>query len=270
MNLKKINELSIILSFIKKNLILYLISLFVSLLVIISITYFDKNSVRHENTKVYSLFSSVPINNKKLIVDIDKEINSFRDNLLRYSFNDSGRLKNELANFTEYDCNKFKIIKTRDHEFTIKLISESKNYTEEISRCSEKIENLIIEKKKNFFKSTSQSIIEFKETLNEDEIEYQSVYEQLKSADEKLLDQNFMSKYADTNETLYFLIRDLSEIKKLKFYLTNTEKLINSEELTILYESNKKLKLLNEFKDYMFVVLFFIFLTTLIGFLRIR
>ena len=68
---------------------------------------------------------------------------------------------------------------------------------------------------------------------------------------------------------LVFLTRQMEDIDREKLELNDLKNWISSENLLIIYDSTKKIKTLNQFKDpYLFFV--FYFFITLIGFLRIR
>ena len=66
------------------------------------------------------------------------------------------------------------------------------------------------------------------------------------------------------------LINTLNENDENIYYLNDMEKILNSKDLLVLEDITNKVNILDDSKDYLFILLFFTTFVTLIGFLKKR
>jgi len=272
MNSIKLKEISIIFDFIKKNFILYVSALILSIIIIFLIKLYENNVPKHENTKIYSLIDSVKIDFGNSYFNLNKEVNYFNETILKYAFGSDGTITKKLADYSKYDCSKLKFSNVRDLAVEIKLKSKKKSYIKEFEQCSIIIKKLIIEAKKNFFLQTSSSINKYRDILILSESKTEKLFEKLSTSID--LQYETLGKLADPDgselSSMVSLIRKMENIDREILELNYLKNWISSENLLILNDSTLKIKILNQVNDYLFVFLFCILLSTLIGFLRIK
>ena len=271
MNSIKLKEISIIFDFIKKNFILYVSALILSIIIIFLIKLYENNAPTHENTKIYSLIDTTKIDFGNSYLNLFKEVEYFNETILKYAFGSDGLITKKLADYSKYDCSKLKFSNVSDLEVEIKLKSKNKSYIKEFEQCSIIIKKLIIETKKNFFLQTSSSINKYRDILILSESKTEKLFKQLSTSID--LQYETLGKLdPDSSElsNMVSLIHKMEKIDREKLELNFLKNWISSENLLILYDSTLKIKILNQVKDYLFIFLFLILLSTLIGLLRIK
>ena len=264
MNTNK-NEFSLIFSFIKKNIILYISGLSLSILTIFLVILYDKLNPKYENIKTYSLIPSVPILNSgnNLLININKEITKFRNVPLSYAFAQNGSISIDMRSFNKNKCGKLNFSTLRDYEFTIKLHTKDNDYENFFKECTDKIESLVVKKKINYYKSTSNLIEDFRKNLNKNKEKINEIIALMTNSSTNAIQ-------LDDKYYILELINTLNENDENIYYLNDMEKILNSKDLLVLEDITNKVNILDDSKDYLFILLFFTTFVTLIGFLKKR
>ena len=282
MRLEKLSEISVILNFIKKNLILYFFGILVSLAIIAAVNIYDNNKPNYQIQKIFSLKNTVSLKSTNLdIINLEDELAEFRDVNLKYAFEKGGFISKSLSEFSEFDCNNFLFNTNRKHEFSIILKSNNENYAKEFENFIKKIEELIIKSRNTYYAETLRAIYKYKEILSQNQFEFDKLASKIdKTNREREKEYSGLSNDNDIGYQLYFLssthqteykiLSDLSEASKLSFSLFQLEKELKSETLNLIYSSTEKIRILNDYKDYIYIVAFLLVLSTLIAFLTAR
>ena len=250
------NDISVIYNFFLKNVKIYLITILLSLITILALTFVDTSGKRIQSTKIYSLIPQTFIsNNNYSHVSSQEYFKNFVLTDLKNTLSKSGEVfhkikygKNKNCFYLEIDISDPELIKAS-------IITSDAKLSE---KCFDKLESLIIVRKELFFKEFKEELEQY---LNEVELETIEFDNYSKNYTDKVIENP--EKFSDVDKQLTRLYKD---IVVNKFVIAQGYRLlsfIEKKELLLINSSKREIKYLDNINSYIFILSFFFVIETI-------
>ena len=255
------SDISVIYDFFLKNIKIYLITILLSLVTILALTFVDSKSKRIQSTKIYSLIPQTFLsNNNYSHVSSQEYFKNFVLTDLRNTLSKSGEVFHEIKYGENKNCFDLEIDLSNPEIIKASTITSDEKLS---VKCFDKLESLIIVRKELFFKEFKEELEQY---INEIDIKTNEFDKYSKNfIDEVIKNPN---KFSDLDKQLTRLYNDIVlnrfVIAQGKMLLSFIEK----KELILINSSKSELKYLDSITSYLFIFSFFFVVATILGLLR--